>query len=61
MFNGKKEPKDLITEVSENLYRMRAEAQNMLYHITKYEQRRLLEKLIDSITRSRDDIRRNVK
>ena len=58
--DGKKEAKDLIVEVDVELRIMGVKVNNMLFKTTKYEERRLLEKLMDSIKRSRDDIRRNV-
>jgi len=60
MMDGKKEAKDLIVEVDVELRIMGVKVNNMLFKTTKYEERRLLEKLMDSIKRSRDDIRRNV-
>ena len=59
MMNGKKEPKDLILEINQALNRKRAEADIMLSKTSVYEERRTLERLIDSIERSKDDIRRN--
>ena len=59
MMDGKKEAKDLIISINQDLNRRRAEADIMLSQAKGYEERRLLEKLIDSIERSLDDIRRN--
>ena len=59
MFKGKKEPKDLIIGLNQDLNRRRAEADIMLSKTTKYDERRLLEKIVDSIERSLDDLRRN--
>ena len=59
MFKGKKEPKDLILEINQALNRKRPEADIMLSKTSVYEERRTLERLIDSIERSKDDIRRN--
>ena len=60
MIDGKKEAKDLVAELDVELRTMGVKVNNMLFKTTKYEERRLLEKLMDSIKRSRDDIRRNV-
>ena len=59
MFKGKKEPKDLIIGLNQDLNRRRAEADIMLSYVKDYNERRLLERLIDSIERSKDDVRRN--
>ena len=59
MFKGKKEPKDLIIGLNQDLNRRRAEADIMLSYVKDYNERRLLERLIDSIERSKKDVRRN--
>ena len=59
MMDGKKEPKDLIRDINQDLNRRRAEADIMFSKTTKYDERRLLEKIVDSIERSLDDLRRN--
>ena len=59
MFKGKKEPKDLIIGLNQDLNKRRAEADIMLSYVKDYNERRLLERLIDSIERSKDDVRRN--
>jgi len=59
MFDGKKEVKDLAIEVSVELNIFRAEADIMLSQVKEYEERRSIERLIDSLERSKDDIRRS--
>ena len=59
MFKGKKEPKDLIIGLNQDLNKRRAEADIMLSYVKDYNERRLLERLIDSIERSKKDVRRN--
>ena len=59
MMDGKKEAKDLIRDINQDLNRRIAEADIMLSKTTKYDERRLLEKIVDSIERSLDDLRRN--
>jgi len=59
MMDGKKEAKDLIISINQDLNRRRAEADIMSSHHISYDERRLLEKIVDSIERSLDDLRRN--
>jgi len=59
MFKGKKESKDLAMETIKLLNAKRAEADIMMSTNNDYNERRNLERLIDSIERGKDDIRRN--
>jgi len=59
MFNGKKESKDLAMETINLLNTKKSEADIMICRNNDYEERKNLERLIDSIERGKDDIRRN--
>ena len=60
MFDGKKEAMDLAIEVDVDLNIAMKEAAIMLLHPSTQEEKRSLERLIDAIERSKDDVRRSM-
>ena len=59
MFNGKKESKDLAMETIRMLMKAKDEAYKMMLVNKDYNERRSLERLIDSIERGKNGIQRN--
>jgi len=60
MMDGKKESKDVAMETIALLNSQKKEVETMLFKNNNYEERRSLERLIDSIERCKEDLRRNI-
>ena len=59
MMNGKKESKDVARETIAILNCKKAEVETMLFKNNDYNERKNLERFIDVIKRSKEDLRRN--
>ena len=59
MFKGKKDSKDLAMETAQMLFKKSEEVSMLLLKNNDYEERKNIERLIDAIERSKEDIRRN--